>query len=118
MIAEFLRDEAKRLMTVVGRAGTGKTATVCRVLKAIEHGILPDGFGSLEVDGIIYLSAIGSRRVNAPNLYEDLLRLLPVEVAQRIEAVIRDPRATTEAKMRLLLEAFPGRAHAGIAGQL
>ena len=107
LIGDFLKDEAKRLMTVVGRGGIGKTATVCRLLKALERGSLPDDLGPLEVDGIIYLSAIGSRRVNAPNLYEDLLRLLPEEAARRVEAVVRDPKTNTEAKMRALLEAFP-----------
>ena len=108
LIGDFLKDESKRLMTIVGRAGLGKTATVCRVLKALERRSLPDDLGPLEVDGIIYLSAIGSRRVNAPNLYEDLLKLLPEDASRRIEAVVRDPKTATEAKMRALLEAFPG----------
>jgi tetratricopeptide (TPR) repeat protein len=107
LIGDFLKDEAKRLMTVVGRAGIGKTATVCRVLKALEHRSLPDDLGPLDVDGIVYLNAIGSRRVNAPNLYEDLLRLLPEGAIRRIEAVVRDPKTATDAKMQALLEAFP-----------
>ncbi len=107
LIGDFLKDESKRLMTIVGRAGIGKTATVCRVLKALERGFLPEDLGPLEVDGIIYLNAIGSRRVNAPNVYEDLLKLLPADVARRIEAVVRDAKTTTEVKMRALLEVFP-----------
>src|SRR5271166_2599027 len=107
LIGEFLKDESKRLMTVVGRAGIGKSATVCRVLNALERGSLPDDLGPLVVDGIIYLSALGSRRVNAPNLYEDLIRLLPAEVARRVEPIVRDPKTATEAKARALLEAFP-----------
>jgi hypothetical protein len=107
LIGDFLKDDSKRLMIVVGRAGIGKTATVCRILKALERGSLPDDLGPLEVDGIIYLSAIGSRRVNAPHLYEDLLRLLPLETARPIEAVVRDAKTDPEAKMRALLGAFP-----------
>ena len=30
------------MMTVVGRGGVGKTAMVCRLLKALEAGQLPD----------------------------------------------------------------------------
>ncbi len=82
--------------------------TVCRVLKAIESDHLPDDGGPLEVNGIIYHSAIGSRRVNAPNLYADLLALLPADKARRVEATVKDPKANTEAKMRALLDAFPG----------
>jgi tetratricopeptide (TPR) repeat protein len=107
LIGAFLKDEARRLMTVIGRAGIGKTATVCRVLKAMEGGLLPDDLGPIDVDGIIYLSAIGSRRVNAPNLYEDLLKLLPERTARPVEAVVRDSKTTTEVKMRALLEVFP-----------
>ena len=95
-------------MTVIGRTGIGKTATVCRVLKGLERGSLPDGLGPIECDGIVYLSAIGSRRVNAPNLYGDLLRLLPGEASQRVEAIVKEPKTSTYASMRALLEAFPG----------
>src|SRR3712207_7099478 len=45
-----------RLMTVVGRGGIGKTAMVCRLLKSLEGGRLPDEGGDLSVDGIVYLS--------------------------------------------------------------
>jgi tetratricopeptide (TPR) repeat protein len=106
LIGDFLKDAARRLMTVVGRGGVGKTATVCRVLKALERRSLPDDLGPLEVDGIVYLSAIGSRRVNAPNLYEDLVRLLPEEAAHRVEAVVRARKTTTQTKTQALLEAF------------
>ena len=81
LIGDFLKDESRRLMTAIGRAGIGKTATVCRILNALERGSLPDDLGPLEVDGVVYLSAIGSRRVNAPNVYEGLLKLLPAETA-------------------------------------
>src|SRR4029450_2810859 len=94
-------------MTVVGRAGIGKTAMVCRVLKSLEGGQLPDVGGPLQVDGIVYLSASGSRRVTVPNLYADLTKLLPDTTANALDALYKDPRATTEAKMRSLLEAFP-----------
>ncbi len=56
----FLKNDAQRVMTIVGRGGAGKTAMVCRLLKHIENGTLPDNFGKkhgkIEVDGIVYLS--------------------------------------------------------------
>jgi hypothetical protein len=107
LIGDFLKDESKRLLTVVGRAGIGKTAMVCRVLKSLEGAQLPDDDGPLSVDGIVYLSATGSRRVTVPNLYADLLKLLPDDTARELEALSKDPRATTEAKMRALLAGFP-----------
>jgi tetratricopeptide (TPR) repeat protein len=107
VIGDFLKDEALRLLTVVGRGGIGKTALVCRVLKALESGHLPDDGGPLAVDGIVYLSATGSRRLNVPNLFADLCKLLPDDTAKALDTFYKNPQATTEAKMRALLEAFP-----------
>ena len=107
LTGDFLQDEALRLLTIVGRGGVGKTAMVCRLLKMLESGQLPDDLGALDVDGIVYLSATGSRRVNFPNLFADLCKLLPIETAERLDALYKNPQAPTEAKMRVLLEAFP-----------
>ncbi|MCI0694525.1 TIR domain-containing protein [candidate division KSB1 bacterium] len=106
VIGDFLKDEALRLLTVVGRGGIGKTALVCRVLKALESGHLPDDGGPLAVDGIVYLSATGTRRLNVPNLFADLCKLLPDDTAKALDTLYKNPQATTEAKMRALLEAF------------
>ena len=111
MLGGCLKDESLRLVTVVGRGGTGKTALVCRLLKSLEGGQLPDDGGPLAVDGIVYLSAAGTRRVNMPNLYADLSKLLPDEAAARLDALFRNPQAGTEAKMSALLANFTqGRA--------
>ncbi len=107
LMGRFLQNETQRLLTIVGRGGIGKTAPVCRLLKALESGRLPDDGGRLPVDGIVYLSAIASRRVNFPNLYADLAQLLPSESAGELDALYKNPQASTEAKMRALLAAFP-----------
>ena len=107
LVGNFLNDESLRMMTVVGRGGVGKTAMVCRLLKSLERGQLPDDLGPMSVDGIVYLSATGSRRVNFPNIFADLCKLLPDEATQRMDALYKNPQAPTEAKMRMLLEAFP-----------
>jgi tetratricopeptide (TPR) repeat protein len=107
LIIDFLADDSRRVLTVVGRGGVGKTAMLCRLLKALEHGHLPDDLGALPVDGIVYLSAAGTRRVNVPNLFADLLELLPEAAARHLEALYKDPHAGTGAKMSALLAAFP-----------
>jgi hypothetical protein len=53
IIAQFLQDDALRLMTIVGRGGIGKTTMVCRLLRSLEGGRLPDDGSSLAVDGIL-----------------------------------------------------------------
>ncbi len=107
VIGDFLKNEALRLLTVVGRGGIGKTALVCRVLKALESSQLPDDGGPLIVEGIVYLSATGSRRLNVPNLFADLCKLLPDETAKALDTFYKNPQASTETKMHALLKAFP-----------
>jgi tetratricopeptide (TPR) repeat protein len=80
---------------------------VCRLLKALEGGHLPDDLGELAVDGIVYLSPAGAHPVNFPNLFADLCRLLPPETADRLLQRYRDPHQTPTALMRALLDAFP-----------
>src|SRR5271157_4699893 len=107
-IGEFLKDESLRLMTVVGRGGVGKTAMVCRLLRSLEGGHLPDEGGALRVDGIVYLSAARSfHRTNVPDLYAGLTKLLPDETVKQLDAVYKNPQTTTRANMEALVEAFP-----------
>ena len=107
LIGDFLKNDSQRLMTVVGRAGIGKTAMVCRLLRSLEKGKLPDDGGELSVDGMVYLSERGIRKVDVPNIYTDLCRLLPSDIAGRLDQVYRDPRISTCEKMQALLAAFP-----------
>jgi tetratricopeptide (TPR) repeat protein len=113
LLATFLKDESCRMVTVMGRAGIGKTALACLLLKALERGHLPDlsapgGDGEpLEADGIVYLSATGTHAVSVPNLYADLCKLLPDQAARELDALYRNPQASTAAKVQRLLAAFP-----------
>jgi tetratricopeptide (TPR) repeat protein len=107
LTGDFLRAADERIMTVVGRGGVGKTAMVCRLLKALEDGRLPDDLGELDVDGIVYLSQVGAHPVNFPNLFTDLCRLLPQETADRLLQRYRDPQQTPTALMGALLDAVP-----------
>lgn len=105
-VGKCLADESMRLVTVVGRGGAGKTAMVCRLLKALENGQLPDAGGVLRVDGIVYLSALGSRRLDFPTLFADLSKLLPKEAADTLDTIYKNPQASAESKMRALLNEF------------
>lgn len=107
-IGDFLKDESLRLMTVVGRGGVGKSAMVCRLLRSLEGGQLPDDGGPLTVDGIVYLSAARSlHRTNLPDFYSGLTKLLSDDIVQQLDSVGKNPQATTRAIMEVLLQAFP-----------
>ena len=106
-IVDFLNNDAQRLITVVGRAGVGKTAMVCRLLKRLESGHLPDDLGEMAVDGIVYLSGAGTHVITFARIFEDLIKLLPNEVAYGLEGVYKDARTSTGDKMRALMDAFP-----------
>ena len=106
LICDFLRDESKRLLVIGGRAGIGKTAIVCLVLKSLETGQLLDTGGPLGIAGIVYLSTVGSRRLSVANLYADLIKLLPGESARELEALHRNPWINNQVRMSALLAAF------------
>ncbi|HJQ01422.1 MAG TPA: tetratricopeptide repeat protein [Jatrophihabitans sp.] len=107
VLAEALRSTDTRLVTVVGRGGIGKTALVCRLLKALESGRLPDGLGELAVAGIVYLRTPSMHPVNFPNLFTDLCRLLPGGISERLLARYREARESPGELMLTLLDAFP-----------
>lgn len=107
LISDFLKHDGLRILTVVGRGGVGKTAMVCRLLKALEGGRLPDDLGPLIVDGIVYLSPVGAHKVNFPNLFGDLSKLLTDDAAQHLEQLYKDPQQSTRDQMLVLLDAFP-----------
>ena len=46
-------------------------------------------------------------RTNLPDLYAGLTKLLPDETVKQLDAVYKNPQATTRAIMEALVEAFP-----------
>ena len=110
LLAKYVTDPGIRLVSVAGRGGIGKTAMVCRLLKGLEAGRIPDVEGDparITVGGIVYLSRNGAHQVEYPTLVADLLRLLPAEEAQRLQRLYQDPHRTPAQLMMALLEAFP-----------
>jgi tetratricopeptide (TPR) repeat protein len=80
---------------------------VCRLLRSLEGGQLPDDGGPLAVDGIVYLSDARSfHRVNVPDLYAALTQLLPEETVKRLDLTYRNPQASIEKTFEALTGAF------------
>jgi tetratricopeptide (TPR) repeat protein len=109
-LASYVTDPGIRMVTVVGRGGIGKTAMVCRLLKELEAGRIPDvkgEFAEIAVGGIVYISSNGVHEVEYPTLVADLLRLLPEDAAQHLQRLYNDPHRTPRELMLAVLEAFP-----------
>lgn len=106
LLAEFVRSDELRIMSLVGRGGVGKTAIVCRLLKALESGGLPDDLGSWVVESIVYLSPVGKHPVTFANLFTDLCRVLPEERSKQLLERHRDPSARPNELMLSVLEAL------------
>jgi Domain of unknown function (DUF4062) len=110
LLARYVNDPGIAMVTVAGRGGIGKTAMVCRLLKGMEAGRIPDIEGdqaAIAVGGIVYLSRNGVHKVNYPTLVADLLRLLPAEQAQRLQNRYQDPHHSPSELMLAVLETFP-----------
>jgi tetratricopeptide (TPR) repeat protein len=110
LLAKSVADPGIAMVTVSGRPGVGKTALVCRMLKGLEAGRIPDAEGAsaaIMVGGIVYLSRNGLHQVDYPTLVGDLLRLLPAKEAERLWRIYQEPRRTPTETMLAVLEAFP-----------
>ena len=110
LLAKYVADPGIAMVTVSGRPGIGKTVLVCRFLKGLEAGRVPDADDAsamITVGGIVYLSRNGLHQVDYPTLVADLLRLLPIEEAERLRSVYQDPRPSPAEVMLAVLEAFP-----------
>src|SRR6476659_215531 len=68
---------------------------VCRLLRSLQGGQLPDDGGALAVDGIVYLSDMREyHRVTVPDLYSGLTKLLSEETVKRLDAVYKNPQGS------------------------
>ena len=108
-VEDFLRNEALRLMMVVGWAGIGKTAMVCRVLQAVQDGRIAGEAGPLHLHGVVYLCCDFPRRLTIRDLFANLAKLLPRKAAREIDELCTDCKVSTEEKMHALLTRFSGR---------
>jgi hypothetical protein len=80
---------------------------VCRLLRSLEGGQLPDDGGALAVDGIVYLSDTRSfHRVSVPDLYASLTQLLTEETVKRLDLIYKNPHSSIEMTFEALTEAF------------
>jgi len=106
-LAEYLRNDAVRLIVVRGPEGLGKTAMTCRLLDKVIRREPPEG-GPIQLDGVVY-QRLDQRPLSARMLLADLAKLLPDDVEAELVRVFRDPDAHLARQLDRLLEALAGR---------
>jgi tetratricopeptide (TPR) repeat protein len=115
-LCAHLADSTVRLVSVIGRAGIGKTALVSRVLADLEQGNLPatqashavgGGVTARPADSILYLSA-RSTGLGLERIYADVRRMLGEPASGRLAARWADRDTSLAAKVEYLLETMQG----------
>ena len=104
-LCDHLAKSSVRMVSVVGRAGMGKTALASRVLADLEQGKLPvpGEEKELSIDGILYLGA-RSTGLGLERIYADMGRMLGEPVASKLAARWADRDTPLAAKVEYLLE--------------
>jgi tetratricopeptide (TPR) repeat protein len=109
LLGEFLEDPSKRVLTVSGRAGVGKTAMVCRALLAVERGLFPDDRRlAVRVEGIVYLGTGPAREISFATFHNDVAQLLPGEMRANLQRTW-DESKSVEGRVFALTSMFARR---------
>ncbi len=109
LVVKFLQSDSIKFNTIIGRGGVGKTAMVCRLLKSLERGLLPDNSEGIDISGIIYMNEIGSRPISFPNLFTDLSLLVEENKRQRLMTLQENTQSTVISKLNTLLNFLPSK---------
>jgi tetratricopeptide (TPR) repeat protein len=109
LLTGFVKSASEKICVIDGRGGVGKTSMVCRFLKSLEKGEVPDSDERLTVDGIIYMNAIGSHQINFADILSHSSQLIDDFDRQNVVDFFNDSSYTIEAKTIKLLEAIRGK---------
>src|SRR5258706_4286427 len=98
LLANLLQQQA-RLISIYGRAGSGKTALACKAIGDMRQV----DQNPPRLNGIVCLSAIGTG-INLNRLFADLARLLTDKDQAVIDAITRNTELALLQKSRIMLE--------------
>lgn len=107
-VGQALANPSTRVVSVVGRAGIGKTTLASKVLNDLEQGRWPHTDDKKSVDGIVYLSTQSPSGISFAKLFLECGRMLGGKKKATLDAVFANQGLKTEEKARRLLEAMEG----------
>lgn len=106
-LSRLIAEGGNRIISVLGRAGIGKTALVARVLAEIEQGRWPHQTDAGAVDGFIYLSS-RSASLSLESIFQSCALMLGGERKTQLIQTWQDTGLSTEQKVDQLLQALEG----------
>lgn len=104
-LGRMLADKSTHVVSIIGRAGIGKTALASKILADLEQNRWPHTQAQIAVDGIVYLST-RSTGITFERLFLDCARMLGGEVREQLNRVWSHSRLSVEERTQKLLEAL------------
>ncbi len=106
-LGRMLADQSTHVVSIIGRAGIGKTALASKILADLEQNLWPHTQERIPVDGIVYLS-MRSTGITLERLFLDCARMLGGDVQEQLNRVWSHPRMGIAERIQKLLGALQG----------
>jgi tetratricopeptide (TPR) repeat protein len=109
-LGHLLRDKSTRLVSVIGRAGIGKTALASKVLADLEQNRPPAVAAALQIDGIVYLST-RTTGITLDRLFAECADLLDETERELLLKAWASPQVSLTDKIERLLKTLDGGSY-------
>lgn len=106
-VGRLLADPSTRIVTVVGRAGMGKTSLAAKVLRDLEQNRWPHIEDCIPVDGIVYQST-RTDGISVERLFLDCAEMLGGARGEELARTWASPHLSTSQKIDRLLQTLSG----------
>jgi tetratricopeptide (TPR) repeat protein len=104
LVGEYLANPSTRVVSVIGRAGIGKTALASKVLNDLEQGRWPHTENEKPVDGIVYLSIQFGDEITLAQLFTSCGEMLGGKSQEDLKDIWTKSTVKTKDKVQRLLE--------------